>query len=102
MNESASTYIADSVSLHAKSRALEEHHLSNGIICTSCRFSHVFRRKGQLNVTVMCHALAARMVPSDIAECSRYVETTAMDIREMEILALPVDGRVGVRDGSYR
>ena len=102
MSDTPNGHIAASVSLHAKSRALEERRLFSGSLCASCRFSHVFRRKSHLNFAVMCQALGALMVPPDIVECSRYMRTTDMNINEMEILALPVDGRIGVQDGSYR
>lgn len=90
----------ESVELYRKSRALEERQLVTSTMCAGCRFGVVFRRKNQLNVHVNC--LQFGPVPSDIVECSRYIEHNTMDMREMEMLALPVDGRVGIRDGSYR
>ena len=92
--------VANSVNLYTKTRALEERHLVNSALCASCRFGLVFRRRNRLDVRVTC--LQFGPVPSDIEECSRYIRHNSMDIREMEMLALPVDSRVGVDDGSYR
>ena len=91
---------ADRVDIYAKSRALEERRLLNRTICAGCRFGLVFRRHNQFDVHVSCAQFG--VVPSDIVECSRYMEWNKMDLSEMGMLALPIDGRVGVRDGSYR
>lgn len=87
--------------LEAKSRALEERRIGLNSMCTSCKYGHVYRRRGQLEPAVMC-GIAQMPVPSDIVECSRYANIKELTLHEMAGLALNVDGRVGVRDGSYR
>lgn len=87
--------------LRAKSRAFEERRIGMDTLCASCRFGHIYRRKGQLSAVVVCNAIGSP-VPPDIVECSRHIETGRMDLNEMELMALNVDARVTVHDGSYR
>ena len=87
--------------LALKTRALEECRLTQNTICTSCKYGHVYRRSGCLDVNAFCLSIG-RSVPSDIAECSRYADIKSLSLHDMAELALVVDDRVAVHDGSYR
>jgi hypothetical protein len=42
------------------------------------------------------------IVPPDIVECSQFRAVAALSLRQMQEIALPIDPRPGVNDGSYR
>lgn len=93
--------LRNNVLVSTRSRTYEDRNIGADILCSSCRFSQIMRRKGTPNVIVFCGTINA-LVPPDVVECSRYMALSAMELREMELLALTVDGRVAVQDGSYR
>jgi hypothetical protein len=89
-------------SLNRAGRNLEERRIGADVLCGGCKSGHVFRRRGKLDVTVRCGMWEGREVPPDIAECSDYEPRTQMSLFDMQEIALKVDGRVGINDGSYR
>ncbi|MBI2490786.1 MAG: hypothetical protein HY616_07690 [Candidatus Rokubacteria bacterium] len=48
-----------------------------------------------------CHELG-RYVPPDIVECSQFSPVAALSLHQMQKIALPIDPRPGISDGSYR
>lgn len=87
--------------LEQLSRQFEERGLFKGTLCGQCKHSLIFRRKGQLGVYVRCRSLG-EYVPPDVVECNGYEHHKTMDMYEMREIALLVDKRVDVNDGSYR
>jgi hypothetical protein len=41
-------------------------------------------------------------VPPDIVECSQFSAVAALSLHQMQRLALRIDPRPGISDGSYR
>ena len=41
-------------------------------------------------------------MPPDIVECSEFKAVTALSLSQMADIALPIDPRPGISDGSYR
>ncbi len=87
--------------LEATSRQFEERGLESESLCSKCGHSIIYRRKSKLEITVFCDRFA-RIVPSDIVVCNRFQHYKAMDLWEMKEIAVDVDKRVAVKDGSYR
>ena len=88
--------------LEIKGRGLEtDTRIGPGILCAGCRSGMVFRRKEQNHSTVWCSWIG-RSVPLDIVECSGFLSKKSLTLNEMGEIALPVDGRVGIHDKSYR
>ena len=70
-------------------------------LCGRCRWGQEMRRAHGTEPMVFCRSIG-RGVPSDIMECTGYLDRKSMDLGEMQWIAKPVDPRVGVQDGSYR
>ena len=70
-------------------------------LCAGCKHAHLYRRRTKPELFVHCHELG-RGVPPDIVECSQFQAVNALSLHQMQQIALPVDPRPGVRDGSYR
>jgi hypothetical protein len=51
--------------------------------------------------SIYCHDLG-KYVPPDIVECNQFAAATTLSLRQMRQIALPVDPRPGINDGSYR
>ncbi len=66
-----------------------------------CKHSHLYRRPGSPDASVYCHRLD-RDVPPDIVECSEFEGVAALTLGQMRAIALPIDSRPGISDGSYR
>lgn len=87
-------------SLELASKNVEERRLDANVLCARCNRGMVYRRRGSLEVVVYCHALSTN-VPPDIIECSAFRDPKAMDLDDMNKLALRVDKREGINDKSY-
>ena len=70
-------------------------------LCIGCKYSHRYRRQAEQDARIFCHQLD-RYVPPDIVECSEFRPITAPSLTQMQQIALPIDPRPGVNDGSYR
>lgn len=70
-------------------------------LCNGCKHAHLYRRRDGAEPSVYCHELA-RYVPPDIVECSQFTAVAAPSLHEMQRIALPIDPRPGINDGSYR
>jgi hypothetical protein len=94
----------ESDQMWARSRMVEERGLDCGVLCASCENGQVMRRKGNLTLMAYCSFGMgnALPVPTDLAECSNYSRRGELALHQMEKLALPVDGRVGINDGAYK
>src|SRR3989442_11299733 len=90
----------DEFDLHAAAQRFRERQTGGDSLCTGCRHSHVYRRRGNPDATIYCHRLE-RYVPSDIVECSEFRAITALSLSEMADIALHVHPRPGISDGSY-
>lgn len=77
---------------------VEERDLCNSL-CSRCRSGTVMRRKGNLDVSVFCHAMH-RYVPADIEECSNYIGKKELHLTEMAEIAFLIDARPDL--GGYR
>lgn len=91
----------DEFDLHAAAQPFRERQAGGDSLCTGCRHSHVYRRRGSPDATIYCHRLE-RYVPPDIVECSEFRAIAALSLSEMADIALHVDPRPGISDGSYR
>jgi hypothetical protein len=91
----------DDFDIHAAAQPYRERQAGTQILCAGCKHSHMYRRQGQQDGSVFCHSLD-RYVPPDIVECSDFKAVAALSLSQMREIALPVDPRPGVRDGSYR
>ena len=69
-------------------------------LCVSCENGLVFRRRGDVHATFYCNYLDKEM-PDDISECSRYENPKILTLTQLTGMALDIDPRVGVRDGSF-
>jgi len=78
----------------------EERGLLHASLCARCEHGVVYHRQDRLEVTAYCKTML-RQVPSDIAECTNFVQPNALDLEGMVEMALPVDGRDGVNEKSY-
>jgi hypothetical protein len=79
----------------------QERRFGGGGLCGGCKHAHLYRRRDKLDPAVYCHELG-RYVPPDIVECSQFLSMAALSLRQMQEIALPIDPRPGVNDGSYR
>ena len=70
-------------------------------ICTGCSHSHVYRRRDRPDASIYCHDLG-QYVPPDIVECNQFIAVTTLSLGQMRQIALRVDPRPGINDGSYR
>ncbi|HEV8642755.1 MAG TPA: hypothetical protein VGV13_16830 [Methylomirabilota bacterium] len=70
-------------------------------LCDGCKHAHLYRRRDRAEVAVYCHELG-KYVPPDIVECSQFSAVAALSLHQMQQIALPIDPRPGVSDGSYR
>jgi hypothetical protein len=70
-------------------------------LCSGCKHAHLYRRQDSADLAVYCHELA-RYVPPDIVECSQFTAVAAPTLHEMQRIALSIDSRRGINDGSYR
>ena len=70
-------------------------------LCAGCKHAHLYRRREQLDPAVYCHELG-KYVPPDIVECSQFSAVGALSVHQMQQIAVPIDPRPGVSDGSYR
>jgi hypothetical protein len=87
--------------LHAAALSYRERQAGGDSLCAGCKHSHLYRRRGKPEASVYCHRLD-RNVPPDIAECSEFEPVAAPTLGQMREIALPIDPRPGIRDGSYR
>ena len=91
----------DDFDLHTAAQPYRDRPVGGRALCTGCKHSHLYRRQGHQDVAVYCHSLG-HYVPPDIAECSDFQAVAALTLSQMREIALPVDPRPGVDDGSYR
>jgi hypothetical protein len=70
-------------------------------LCAGCKHAHIYRRRDHPDATIYCHELG-RYVPPDIVECNQFSAVAALSLHQMQKIALPIDPRPGVSDGSYR
>lgn len=90
----------DDFDIHAAARPYRERP-SAPSLCAGCKHSHLYRRQGRQDTAVFCHSLD-RYVPPDIVECSEFRSVSALTLSQMREIALAIDTRPGVSDGSYR
>jgi len=69
--------------------------------CAGCKYAHLYRRRDKLEPAVYCHELG-KYVPPDIVECNQFSAVAALSLHQMQEIALPIDPRPGISDGSYR
>jgi hypothetical protein len=86
--------------ISTSSRTMEERGLVADVLCSRCSHGIVFRRRGRVDVVAHCRVMECD-VPTDIAECTDFHDPREMPMYQMLEIALPVDTRVGVRDGAY-
>ncbi len=91
----------DDFDIHTAAQPYRERPVGGQNLCTGCKHSHLYRRHGDQDVRVFCHRLD-RYVPPDIVECSEFRPIASLSLSQMREIALPVDPRPGVNDGSYR
>ncbi len=70
-------------------------------LCVGCKYAHLYRRRDKLEPAVYCHELG-KYVPPDIVECNQFSAVAALSLHQMQEIALPIDPRPGISDGSYR
>jgi len=70
-------------------------------LCAGCKHSHIHRRRNNPDSAVYCHELG-KYVPPDIVECSQFSAVATLSLHQMHQIALPIDARPGISDGSYR
>lgn len=80
--------------------AAEERGLLAGVLCSRCTHGTVYRRAGHLQPVAFCGLMRCAVL-TDIAECTDYRNPRVMLLHQMQEIALPVDGRIGVSDGAY-
>jgi hypothetical protein len=87
-----------------RARGLEEKGLDANILCAKCASGHLYRRKNRLEYVVTCGVFDSgnRVMPDDIVECSDFSPRHRLSIWKLAELALEIDPRVGINDGSYR
>ncbi len=91
----------DEFDLHAAAPSYRERTAGSDSLCAGCKHSHLYRRRGSPDASVYCHRLD-RNVPPDIVECSEFEGVAALTLGQMREIALPIDSRPGISDGSYR
>jgi len=82
------------------SRMVEERGRFRDVLCAKCQHGVVYRRRGRLEPVAYCQQMRQEM-PTDLAECSAFEAAGKLDSYELAKIALIVDPRVGVNDGSY-
>jgi hypothetical protein len=70
-------------------------------LCSGCKHAHIYRRLAAPEPTVHCRTLD-RPVPPDIVECSQFSAVASLSLHQMQQIALRIDPRPGISDGSYR
>jgi hypothetical protein len=78
-----------------------EKRLGGDNLCAGCKHAHVYRRRDNPDPHVYCHELGKR-VPPDVVECSQFSAVAALSLHQMQKIALSIDPRPGISDGSYR
>ena len=91
---------AEAERIEVAARNLEERGLDTNVLCARCQNGQVVRRRGKMDLNVWCQAMR-RLVPTDIVECNKFDDAKAMDLSEMNQIAILVDKRKDVNDGSY-
>ncbi len=91
----------DDFDIHTAAQPYRDRAVAGQNLCTGCKHSHLYRRQGDQHVAVYCQSLG-RYVPPDIVECSEFEAVAALSLSQMREIALPIDPRPGVSDGSYR
>ena len=86
---------------HAVAEPSRDRRLGGVRLCAGCKHSHVHRRRSSPDPSVYCHELG-KYVPPDIVECSQFSPVAALSLHQMQKIALPIDPRPGISDGSYR
>jgi len=79
----------------------EERRFGGTSLCAGCKHAHLYRRRDKVDPVVYCHELC-KYVPPDIVECSQFSAVAALSLHQMKEIALPIDPRPGISDGSYR
>lgn len=82
-------------------RTVEESNLDSDSLCAKCRNGLVFRRRGVLNIHVRCSNIG-EYVPSDIVECTSFVDKKSLTLYEMLEVGKVIDCREGISDGAYK
>ncbi len=95
------TFDFEEFDIHTAAVPYRDRSVGGQSLCTGCKHSHLYRRQREQDVRVFCHRLD-RYVPPDIVECSEFRPVAALSLSQMMEIALPVDPRPGVSDGSYR
>ncbi len=95
------TFDFDEFDLHAAAQPYRERQAGGDSLCVGCRHCHLYRRRGSPDASIYCHRLE-RYVPPDIVECSEFKAVTAPSLSQMAEIALVIDPRCGINDGSYR
>jgi len=91
----------DDFDVHSAAEPYRQQRPSGRSLCGGCKHAHLYRRRDRADVSVYCHELG-HYVPPDIVECSQFSAVAALSLHQMQKIALPVDPRAGVSDGSYR
>jgi hypothetical protein len=86
---------------HTATSPVRELRPRGGSLCSGCKHAHLYRRRDAGECSVYCHELL-KYVPPDIVECSQFSAVAAPSLHEMQRIALPIDPRRGINDGSYR
>jgi hypothetical protein len=79
----------------------QERRFGGASLCGGCKHAHLYRRRNKLDPAVYCYELG-KYVPPDIVECSQFSAVAALSLHQMKEIALPIDPRPGINDGSYR
>ena len=91
----------DDFDIHSAAETYRDRPRGGQSLCTGCKDGHIYRRRGDQEISVYCHSVG-RSMPPDIGECSEFRSVASLSLTEMQQIALPVDARPGVNDGSYR
>ena len=86
---------------YAGAEPQREKRLGGDGLCAGCQCAHLYRRRHNPDPHVYCHELGNH-VPPDIVECSQFRAVAALSLHQMQKIALPIDTRPGISDGSYR
>jgi hypothetical protein len=84
-------------------RNVEERGLFAGILCARCRRGQVYRRRGKLDVTVLCSVGDLSIaVPPDIVECSGFSDKSEVSLYDLAEQALRISNeRPAFNDRAY-
>jgi hypothetical protein len=91
----------DDFDIHTAAEAYRDRPRDGQSLCTGCKNGHIYRRRGDQDISVHCHSVGRNM-PPDIVECSEFRPVASLSLTQMHQIALPVDPRPGVNDGSDR